>query len=338
MSNHLNSIVTSDNLEQSVYSRFVADIGGTHARFALVENSNPRSSELVEIKVFKCADFSGPAETFLAYQSYLGHSLPERACIAAAGPVSDGEVSFTNLDWRISAAGLCDELKLKQLEIVNDFTAVAYAVSKLSADDRRVIHSGSANARGLKVVLGAGTGLGVAALDEIGGQTHVIDSEAGHTRFAPASEQERQLLKVLSRSHDFVSMEMLLAGPGIPFIHEALCKVNGTTFQPMRAEEITSHARNGTNASCEHTMQIYLQILATFCSNLAVTFGARGGVYMVGDVLRSIEPLMVRGDFLECYLNAGSMSKLVDNTPLSLVLVQDPGLQGAAVCGMANRG
>lgn len=336
MSNQNNTVATVKRAAEPAYSRFVADIGGTHARFALVDKSCAASqSSLVEIKVFKCADFAGPAETFIAYQNYLGHSLPERACIAAAGPVSGGEVSFTNLDWRISADDLRDELNLKKLEIVNDFTAVAHAVSKLSAADVHALHRGRAIPGGRKVVLGAGTGLGVAALNTVDGVVHIIDSEGGHARFAAGTAQERELLRVLSRTRDYVSMEMLLAGPGIPMIHEAMCAINGQAYQPMTAEEITSHARNKTEASCEQTMSLYLQVLASFCSDLALTFGARGGVYLVGDVLRSLEPLLTSDIFLERYLNAGVMSGYVEQAPLSLVLVQDPGLRGAAVCAIA---
>ncbi len=317
------------------YSRFVADIGGTHARFALVDNSSSSlQRSLVEIKVFNCADFAGPAETVIAYQNYLGHSLPDRACIAAAGPVNAGEVYFTNLDWRMSAQELRKELHLKQLEIVNDFTAVAHAVSKLSEKDTRVIHRGVGSEDGLKVVVGAGTGLGVAALSTVDGDTRVIDSEGGHTRYAPAGPQERELLKVLSRDHDFVSAEMLLAGPGIRSIHKALCQINGDKVQPMSAEEITSHARNGTRPDCVHTVRLYARILASFCTNLAVTFGARGGIYLVGEIFRSLEPFLTDANFEDRFIEAGAMTQLAVDTPVSLVLVEDPGLYGAAFCAI----
>jgi len=186
MSNGFNHVTGGNNVRMPEYSRFVADIGGTHARFALVNNcGSAKRDGLVEIKVFKCADFSGPAETFIAYQNYLGHSLPERACIAAAGPVSGGEVHFTNLDWRISAKDLRHELNLKQLELVNDFTAVAHAVSKLSSRDSRILHAGAKHEGGRKVVLGAGTGLGVAGITNANGVTGVqhIETMRGFKHF-----------------------------------------------------------------------------------------------------------------------------------------------------------
>ncbi|MEM7081709.1 MAG: glucokinase [Pseudomonadota bacterium] len=314
------------------YSRFVADIGGTHARFALVAES-PESGRgaLVDIKVFKCADFDGPAETVIAYRNYLGRNLPDRACIAAAGPVDDGTVQFTNLNWTLSAQELQKTLNLKKLEIVNDFTAVAHAITQLSADETRVLHEGVRTGV-RKVVVGAGTGLGVAAMTEVEGEPHIIDSEGGHARFAPASRRERELLKVLSRRHDFVSMEMLLAGPGIPLIHQALSQMNGRPYSPMTAEAITSQAREGAQADCEETIELYLHILAAYCTNLAITFCARGGLYLSGNILRSIEPLFSQERFVNRFLNAGAMSDLVAQTPVSLVLVKDPGLYGAAFC------
>lgn len=336
MSNQNTTIDSAERPVESAYSRLVADIGGTHARFALVDNSPAADQRgLVEVKVFKCADFDGPAETFIAYQNYLGHSLPERACVAAAGPVSGNEVSFTNLNWHLSAKDLRKELNLKKLQIVNDFTAVAHAVSALHPQDVKTLYAAETRPGGRQVVLGAGTGLGVAALNYVDGAVHVIDSEAGHSRFSPANAEQRELLRNISRGEDYVSMEMLLAGPGIPRIHEAVCAIHGLLFQPMSAEEITSHARNETDASCQITMELYVQVLAGFCSNLALTFGARGGLYLAGDVLRALEPLLLHKSFIKRYLDAGIMSEYVEQTPLSLVLVQDPGLRGAAVCNIS---
>ncbi len=320
------------------YSRFVADIGGTHARFALVDNSGSRQRSLVDVKVFNCADFDGPAETLIAYQEYLGHSLPDRACIAAAGPVNAGEVYFTNLDWRMSAKELRKELDIKQVEIVNDFTAVAHAVSKLSDKDIRIVHQGTRQREGRQVVVGAGTGLGVAALSNIDGQVSVIDSEGGHTRFAPADDEERELLKYLSRTQDFVSVEKLLAGPGIRSIHSALCQINGTTAKDLTAEEITSHARSGAHPDCVRTVQVYTRILASFCTNLALTFNARGGIYLVGEIFRSIEPFLTDPDFERRFIDAGAMVQMVNDTAVSLVLVEDPGLYGAAFCSINESG
>lgn len=325
----------------NAYSRFVADIGGTHARFALVDDSSDaQKRSLVDIKVFNCADFDGPAQTVRAYQNYLGHRLPDRACIAAAGPVNAGEVHFTNLNWRMSAKELRDELHLKQLQIVNDFTAVAHAVTKLSVNDIRVILEGSGvdsgtDTDGVKVVVGAGTGLGVAALTTTDGNTRVIDSEGGHTRFAPANSEERELLTILSRDQEFVSVERLLSGPGIRAIHKAVCQIHGHPHETLRAEEVTFHARAGTRADCVQTVELYARVLASFCTRLVLTFGARNGVYMVGNIFRSIEPFLVDANFTRRFLDAGAMSDMIEATPVLLVLVEDPGLYGAAYCSIS---
>ncbi|NNF15904.1 MAG: glucokinase [Gammaproteobacteria bacterium] len=315
----------------SSYSKFVADIGGTHARFALVDDDISHENSLVEMKVFKCADFAGPAETVIAYQEHLGGRLPARACIAAAGPLDDGVVRFTNLDWRLSARELQDALHLEQLELLNDFAAVAYSVTALRDGDLHILHSGQPPTEGARTVLGAGTGLGVAALVNTIDQHTVMTSEAGHVRFAAANAEQSAVLDYLLREHDYVSMEMLLAGPGIPRLYHALAAVNGLPAEPLDAKVITQLALATTDLNCINTMALYTQILAGFCAQLAMTFHARGGVYLVGDIFRAMQPLLSSGEFVNDYLSAGPMAGLVEATPLSIVLTADPGLQGAAV-------
>jgi glucokinase len=125
---------------------------------------------------------------------------------------------------------------------------------------------------------------------------------------------------------------MLLAGPGIGSIYRALCQINGHEVLPMSAEEITSHARNGTRPDCVDTVRLYSRILASFCTNLALTFGARGGIYLVGQIFRAVEPFLTDANFEDRFLEAGAMNQLVMDTPVSLLLVEDPGLYGAAFC------
>lgn len=323
--------------KMATYSKFVADIGGTHARFALVdEHTDSQRASLVEVKVFKCADFSGPAETVIAYQNYLGGKLPAHACIAAAGPIDDGVVSFTNLNWRLSASELQKTLKLKKLELLNDFTAVAYSVLDLTAQDKRTLHEGEQKSDGTRVVLGAGTGLGMAALVQASGKQRIIvDSEGGHLRFAPGDHEEMTVLNHLLRDDDFVSMEMLLSGAGIVRLHRTLARINGVQVEQLQAQQITQMAHAHTDTHCVDTVRLYIKILAGFCTQLALLFKARGGIYLTGDIFRSLESALTTSAFVDQYLCAGAMTELVATTPVYLVLVDDPGLQGAAV--RANR-
>lgn len=319
----------------ATYSKFVADIGGTHARFALVDDERKeRRASLVEVKVFNCADFPNAAATVIAYQNYIGGELPPMACIAAAGPVSNGEVRFTNLSWHLSTTELQETLHLKELEILNDFTAVAYSIADLTPEELRPLYAppvAPITADGVSVIIGAGTGLGVAALIKTEDRQSIVQSEGGHARFAPADTVESELLNYLRHEHEHVSMEMLLSGPGIRLLHRALGVIYSSPVDhALSSEDITSRAVGGIDKHCVQTVRLYSRILASFCSDLVATFHARSGVYLVGQVFRSIEPFLQTESFRQRYVAAGPMSALMMDTPVNLVLVEYPGLQGAA--------
>lgn len=306
----------------------VGDIGGTNARFALW-----REQHLESVRVLATADYPGPEQAIRAYLAELGLPLGavDSVCLACAGPVNGDLFRFTNNHWRISREAFCRELQVRELLLVNDFSAMALGMTRLRDDERRVVCPGVAEADRPCVVIGPGTGLGVGTLLQLAdGSWLALPGEGGHVDLPIGTPREAQLWQQLYAQLGHVRAEDVLSGSGLLLLYRAICALDGHEPRLGSPAEVTAAALAGD--------EVALAVLEQFCcwlgraaGNNVLSLGARGGVYIVGGVVPRFAELFLASGFARCLRDKGRMSDYFDGIPVWLVTAEYPGLMGAGV-------
>jgi len=306
--------------------RLIADIGGTYARFAL-ETAPGQFERAASLRCAEHADFHAAVRAYLA--SLPGVAI-EHAAIAIANPVEGDQVRMTNYTWEFSIEQMRQRLGLQTLVVVNDFTALAMAVPRLAAHQRRPVGGGPARERSVIGVLGAGSGLGVSGLIPAGDGWVALGTEGGHTNFAPRDEREIAILRFAMREYAHVSFERLLSGPGLELIHRALADRAGVRAAPLAAPEITRRALDGSDAVCAETLDAFCAMLGSAASNLAVTLGAMGGIYIGGGIVPRLGETFDRSPFRARFEDKGRFSDYVRGIPTYVITAEHATLVGAS--------
>jgi glucokinase len=299
----------------------LADIGGTNSRFALAApGGSPEAVAIMQNDTVP--DLESAIARYLAETG----ARPRAAVLAIAGPVDGGEeVALTNRSWRFRRGELALRFGFAALRIVNDFEAIAWALLRLApADARRLGHEGVPR-DGVKVVLGPGTGLGVAALIPSAGRWHVLPTEGGHASFGPRAPAEFEVFARLLREHGAVTAETILSGPGLVRLMGA---VDPTTRH--RAPESVVAAALAGEASAQAAAQLFVRLLGRFAGGLALTFMAVGGVYVAGGVASRLAPLIDEDAFRSAFEAHPPYQRLMKEIPTLLMNRSEPGLLGCA--------
>jgi len=307
--------------------RLIADIGGTYARFAL-ETAPGQFSAPAQLR---CADH---ADFYAAVRAYLD-SLPpgqqvEHAAVAIANPVEGDRVRMTNYHWEFSIEQTRQQLRLDTLVVVNDFTALAMALPRLSPHEVRQVGGGEAARRSVIGLIGAGSGLGVSGLIPAGDGWISLGSEGGHTNFAPRDEREIAVLRYAWKHYDHVSFERLLSGPGLPLMYRALAEHAGRVPENLAAPEITRRALDGSDAVCIETLEVFCAMLGTAAANLAVTLGAFGGIYIGGGIVPRLGEYFDRSPFRARFEDKGRFRRYVAAIPTFLITAEQSTFVGAS--------
>jgi len=313
----------------------VADIGGTNARFGLVRA--PRGA-VEDIRAVRCADFATPqaaAQAYLDDLSAAGRSAaPRRAAFALATPIDSDTVKMTNSNWVIARREVTAALGLERLHLVNDFEALALALPHLADDDVVAIGPGQPDKRLPMAVVGPGTGLGVALCVPTGGGWVAIAAEGGHVTMAAADDFEGEVLRHARREFPHVSAERLLSGIGLPVLHRAVAAVRGEVAETLTAEEISQRAfgRGGdtTDPCCLATLDTFCAMLGTLAGNLALTGGARGGVFIAGGIAQKLGDYFIRSRFRARFEAKGRFQGYLSTISTRLIVAPYVALQGAA--------
>ena len=310
----------------------VGDVGGTHARFAVVEPSG-----VGPWRVLQRLDLVEPFATFNeALGSYLERSgvspLPRTAAIAVAGPVSAGTARFTNRGWEISAAAL-REVGFEQALLINDFTALALAVDLL---DEKHLHAIGPRMKGLEggtsTILGAGTGFGVSCLARSGDRVVPLATEGGHMGFAPTNAEQLAVLQFMWKQPGHVSIERILSGSGLEHLYGTLEQLAGRASPALTAADISAAAlRNEAGPRAALTM--FCSIFGAVAGDLALAHGARGGVYIAGGIAEKIEGFLLQSPFRQHFEAKGRLSPYVAAIPTRLIVYPDLALLGAGRSG-----
>ena len=298
----------------------VADIGGTNARFAYV---SPGGDRLQGIEYLACADFPDFGDALRAYRDTFGLRRINKICLAVAGPIVSERVHLTNNQWQLSRPELERTLAVPVV-LINDFTAQALSIDKLSESELGWLGAPRPGvSAGVRVIVGPGTGLGVAALLPSG---EVIASEGGHIAFAPLDEREFALLQLLWQRYSRVSVERVLSGMGLANLYWANSRLRGVDRE-LSAPQITEGALAG-DALCVQTVDDFFAALAAFVGDVALMMGASGGVYISGGIVPRLKTFLNAEQFRARFADKGRFQNLCENIPIALVLAEHPGLTG----------
>jgi glucokinase len=309
------------------FTRLVADIGVTNARFALLsEGSEVPQQE----STLQCADFADLGAAAAAYLASQGKPPVKEAAVAVATPITGDRIKLTNNDWTFSVEQTRGMLGLDRLVMVNDFTALALSLPLLTADEYRQVGGGSPARNTPIALIGAGTGLGVSGLVPAREGWIPIQGEGGHTAFSPITPREVEVLKMMWKTFDHVSTERLASGPGLVALRDSLAAIDGVPAPPLVPEDIARRGRDGIDAICREALEMFCGILGSAAANLCVTLGARNGVYIGGGIVPSLGDWFDRSPFRARFEHKGRFRGYVAAVPTYVITARNPALRGVA--------
>ena len=307
------------------------DIGGTHARFALAQVAGGRVQTLGEPVTLKTAEYASLQTAWQAFGETLRHPLPRAAAIAVASPIGGEIIKLTNNPWIIRPALVKERFDVDDFILINDFGAIGHAAAQLGPED--FLHLCGPDApfpdHGSITICGPGTGLGVAQVLRVDGGYHVIETEGGHTDFAPLDELEDAILKRLRKTFTRVSVERICSGPGIVAIYETLAEIEGRAVQRLDDKTIWSMALDGSDSLALAALDRFCLALGAVAGDLALTHGPHGVVIAGGLGLR-LKDHLVNSGFEQRFTAKGRFQNLMRSIPVKLITHPQPGLFGAA--------
>lgn len=309
-----------------------ADIGGTHARFALARIERGRVQALSDPLILKTAEHASLASAWAAFARHGGRELPRHAAIAVAAPVTTEVLRLTNQAWSIDPGTLAVSLGLDRCRLINDFGAIGHAITHLDATQLRRL-CGPAQPlpeRGIISVIGPGTGLGVGQILRHAHGDEVIECEGGHIGFAPVDEIDEAVLALLRRQHARVSAERVISGPGLVSIYRVLAERSGQGATPLPDERaLWQAALDGGDALARAALERFCACLGSFAGDTALLQGA-SAVVLAGGLGRRLAEVLPRSDFGARFVAKGRMTSMLARVPVQLILHPEPGLYGAA--------
>ncbi|HET7569809.1 MAG TPA: glucokinase [Gammaproteobacteria bacterium] len=301
----------------------LADIGGTHTRAACKRPGMPAA----QVQVFRNRDYGALGKLLRHYLDSTGLK-PQAAALAVASPVEGDEISLTNLNWTFSIESLRAQLGLDALHVFNDFTATALSLPYLDAEVCTQIGAGQPAAGAAVAVLGPGTGLGVSGLIPCGDAWAPIAGEGGHVTLAAATEEESRLFHLLQPTLGHVSAEKLLSGPGLLQLYRGLAELRGETAVHAAPEAVTGHAVDGNDPLAAAGLAMFFALLGGFAGDVALTLGARGGVWLAGGILPGLVEALRQSEFRRRFAAKGRFNAYLEAIPTYVITDLHPALVG----------
>lgn len=320
-----------------------ADVGGTHARVALVRagriDAGACPVELLHREGYACAAWPGLAEILVDFIARLA-ATPWRdvplssGVLACAGYVQDDQVVNRNLPWAVSIATVRARLGIARMMVINDFEALAHAVPYVSPADMRPLMQGNGSPGGLGVgpvvVMGPGTGLGCAAIMPGPQGPQVLATEAAHISLAPGTPREIDILRMLAGDHQHVPVEHALSGPGLLKLYRAISALRAEEATLTTPASVTSSALDQSSEAALEALHTFCALLGSFAADLAALYGAHGGILLAGGILPKIEDFLRQSDFKKRFLNKGVLTPFLERVPVHVIDHGDLGVLGAA--------
>jgi glucokinase len=307
-----------------VPTQLLADLGATNSRFAILSTGRLR-----HLQVLRAADYPTCLAAVRAYlDSIPRRDQPTAGALAVAAPIVGGRVEFVNLGWSFSTEAMRRALGFSDLRVLNDLEAQAYVVPTLTRGELARIGGGRA-ARGAPIlVIGPGTGLGMACLFHASDGPHVIAGEAGHATLAPDDPRDARIVAALRRRYGHVSVERAISGPGLAALYAAL----GSAQTAPQPADIAARARARSDRCAIATAEAFSRLLGGFSGDMALAFGALGGVYLVGGVVPGLGRAFNRRAFRAAFESKGRYREYLSRIPVSLVTGNHLGVRGLAAC------
>ncbi len=307
-------------------SALIADIGATNARFALLEGTEIAASE-----TYAVSDYASPIEaarTFLAGPAN-GHS-PKRALIAAAGPVDRGRIALTNAAWIVDSKRIAKGLGMTDVAVLNDFEALAWSLPALRAEHIVTLGTPRAGERGTMAVMGPGTGFGLAAMAFAGEHEIPLVTEGGHATLASENRREDAIILALRQQFHHVSVERVLSGSGLIQLYHAIARVDGEAVPERDSSEIVAHALADDCKVSREALELFCAFLGSAAGNIALTMGARGGVFIGGGIAPRFTDFLRTSSFRERFEAKGRMSSYLARIPTAVIVHPMPAFIGLA--------
>ena len=305
----------------------VADIGATNARFGLV---SPKRVVL-HTRTLAVADHPTIADAIGIYLGERGAlPMPHQGALAIASAITGDRVAMTNHPWSFSISALKSQFGFDRLEVINDFTALALALPHLSPADRQPVGGGDPVIGTPIGVLGPGSGLGVSGLVPSRAGWISLSSEGGHATMAPASDRESAVLDHMRRHFDHVSAERVLSGPGLVNLYNTLAALDGVSSRGYTAAQITDPGIGAADPLCAEATSLFCAMLGTMAANLALTLGARGGIYIGGGVVPRLGQRFAESPFRARFEAKGRFSHYLAAIPTWVVTHPLPAFLGCA--------
>ncbi|MFS2327356.1 glucokinase [Brucella sp. H1_1004] len=321
------------NADQSFkFPVLVGDIGGTNARFALLVDSH---AEPKEFPVVQTADYATIDDAI--EQTVLNHTSirPRSAILAVAGPVDGDEIDLTNCDWVVRPKQMIANLGFEDVTVLNDFEAQALAVVSIDKDYLHQIGGNDEEIVATRVVLGPGTGLGVAGLVRTSKAWVPVPGEGGHIDIGPRSARDYEVFPHIETIEGRVAAEQILCGRGLRNLYLAICAADKVTPVLDTPPEITAAGLNRSNAQAVETLELFVTYLGRIAGDLALVFKAHGGVYLSGGIPQRILSALQAGSFRAAFEDKAPHSHFMREIPVRVVVHPLAALSGLSAFARA---
>lgn len=305
----------------------IGDIGGTNARFALIEPGNPTPQAVVSLP---CRQYPSLEAAVADYLGRAGIGGVSQACLAVASPLRGPEVRMTNNPWQFHIDRVQRRFGWRGFKVINDFAAMALGVLHVPDAHREPICGGPGDPKRARLILGPGTGLGMAGLIPLQHGWVPLVTEGGHVSFAPCDDTEMAIQKLLQAEFGRVSVERILSGPGLVSLYQAHAQIRGRSPVLHSPEAITSAAVEGSDPLAQEVLRHFCELLGRTAGDAVLALGSLGGVYLCGGILPRILEFFRHSSFAQAFTAKGRMTPLLEQTPVYVIIDPHTGLLGAA--------
>ena len=307
--------------------RLVADIGGTNSRFALYD---PENGQFRGLETFVNRDFEKFEDVVAQWLSQLQEPAPRDGCIAVAAAPSGDQVTMFNMNWSFSCKEIADRFGFSRFSWINDFSAIAYSLPFLQPEDRHELHTGEPGKFNRWAAVGPGTGLGGATIEQLQGALHAGASEPGHMGLCPGNALELEIFQWFLEQGQDIYAEMLVSGPGLLRLYEALCDLRGQKSGVNSPVEVSTAALAGDDECSVLALECFCALLGSNCGDFVLANGAYGGLYLAGGIIPCIIPFLAHSQFHQRFCAKGAMENHLRAVPVYVITNDQPGLIGAA--------
>ncbi len=312
--------ILSDELNMELYPRLVGDVGGTNARFAIETAAGCfEASAIYPNKDF--AGFSDVLRYYLLQEKAVsaGSGKLKYAAVAIANPIEGDWIKMTNSAWAFSIESVRAEFGFEVFLMVNDFTALAMSLPSLPPACARQCGGNKAKKERPIGLIGAGTGLGVSGLIPAHDVWIPLEAEGGHVTFSPFDELEIDILELAGKEYRHVSAERFLSGRGIEFLYELLSEIKEGERRSLSARDIIERASVEKNGLCDQVIDVFCKMFGTVAANLALTLGAKGGVYIGGGIIPRLGERFLVSGFRKRFEDKGRFSGYLAEIPVFVI-------------------